>query len=302
MMKPQREASSFGTPPWLSDWVGPLPRLDEIELDEQGIGLTTAERDGHAVVAARIDGARSLDAPTLRLRTEALYDRLREALDRAATPYPVRLWNFIPEIHAEMQPGIDRYMVFNAGRHDAMIRWFDDPASFSSKMPTATGIGYAGDDLSLWCLAGPRPGEPVENPRQKPAYRYSEKYGPLPPCFARATRYAHGDRTILFVGGTAAVRGEDSVHQGDLDAQLEETFTNLEALVDSARNDAPRDSRMFESLRAYYLHDSDAETVRRAVERRFPGLERLELMRADVCRRELLVEIEGVTGWPRSGA
>ena len=29
---------------------------------------------------------------------------------------------------------------------------------------------------------------PVENPRQIPAFRYSKRYGPIPPCFARATR------------------------------------------------------------------------------------------------------------------
>ena len=27
----------------------------------------------------------------------------------------------------------------------------------------------------------------MENPRQTPSYRYSERYGPSPPCFARAT-------------------------------------------------------------------------------------------------------------------
>lgn len=295
--------NSFGAPLWLTEWVDPLPPLREVQSDQDGVALTVAVRDGHAVVAARLDAARTLDASELRRRTEALYDQLRQTLDRTATPYPVRLWNFIPEIHAEMQRGIDRYMVFNAGRHDAMSRWFDDPASFSSKMPTATGVGYKGDDLLVWCLAGPRPGRPVENPRQRPAYRYSEKYGPRPPCFARATSYTQGGRTVLFVGGTAAVRGEDSVYQGDLDGQLEETFVNLEALVDAARQGLPRDaSRVFEHLRAYFVHEKDAESIRLAVERRFPGLDRLELLQADICRRELLVEIEGVTGWPRPGA
>ena len=40
------------------------------------------------------------------------------------------------------------------------------------------------------------PGVAIENPRQTPSYHYSRRYGPRPPCFARATRFG----SLLFIG------------------------------------------------------------------------------------------------------
>ena len=44
-------------------------------------------------------------------------------------------------------------------------------------------------------------------------------------------------RRSLLIGGTASVVGEDSRHPRNLDAQLEETLLNMEALVRTARPD-----------------------------------------------------------------
>lgn len=100
----------------------------------------------------------------------------------------------------------------------------------------------------------------------------------------------------MLVGGTAAVRGEDSTHPTDLEGQLEETFRNLDHVLDAARaaqsqphHAAPR----FRSLRAYVVRAGDESTVRQRITTRFPSLEALEVVPAEVCRPELLVEIEG---------
>ena len=42
-------------------------------------------------------------------------------------------------------------------------------------------------DLMIDALSAASPGIAVENPRQIPSYRYARRYGPRPPCFARAT-------------------------------------------------------------------------------------------------------------------
>ncbi|MEM6454259.1 MAG: pteridine-dependent deoxygenase, partial [Acidobacteriota bacterium] len=147
-----------------------------------------------------------------------------------------------------------------------------------------------------------RAGRPVENPRQRPAYRYSPRYGPLPPCFARATivdapSTAAGNddpRAWLLVGGTASVRGELSVHEGDLGAQLEETFHNLDHLLRAAVAETGARGGRYVDLRVYHLDPVAAPPLRAAVHSAYPTLEGLETVRADICRRELLVEIEGV--------
>ena len=59
-----------------------------------------------------------------------------------------------------------------------------------------------------------------------PSYRYSRRFGPRPPCFARATVLhlgAAGDAPLVLVGGTASIRGEDSVHVGNVRGQVLET-------------------------------------------------------------------------------
>ena len=131
-----------------------------------------------------------------------------------------------------MVDGLDRYMVFNAGRHDA----YSDQRG---ALGTASAVGIKGSDLSIHCLALEEPGTPVENPRQTPAWQYSARYGPLPPCFSRATIVDLAGRRTLLIGGTASVVGEDSRHAGQFDAQVEETLLNLEALIRTADGNPP---------------------------------------------------------------
>ena len=107
--------------------------------------------------------------------------------------------------------GMNRYMVFNAGRHRGYRRRLSGRRDLPpSAIATASGVGTDGDDLFVAALGALRAGVPVENPRQIPAYRYSARYGPIPPCFSRATLELEPKR--LFVGGTSSVCGEDSVH------------------------------------------------------------------------------------------
>ena len=108
--------------------------------------------------------------------------------------------------------------------------------------------------------------------------------------------------------GTAAVRGEDTVHAGDLDAQAEETFANLAALVRTALEgrgiavgDAPRERLLarYRAVRVYFRRRSDRSVVERLVSGAFTGADDVELRRADLCRDPLLIEIEGVADLTR---
>ncbi len=108
----------------------------------------------------------------------------------------------------------------------------------------------------------------------------------------------------LLVGGTASIVGEDSLHDRDARQQALETFENLAELVAAARRqvrgaadalDAPRAAfDAFTELRVYIVRDTDAPLLREMVGERFGRTARIEFAQADLCRRELLVEIEGV--------
>jgi hypothetical protein len=162
--------------------------------------------------------------------------------------------------------------------------------------------------LVIDLLAGRAPGVGVENPRQIPAYRYSQRWGPLPPCFSRAMSLAvplpEQSKRCALVSGTSSVVGEDSRHPHELHAQIRETCTNLATLSAVLSGVNTRDGgestesetalSRFRELRLYVVRDCDVNAVATAFTSRFRGLERLEIAVADLCRDELLLEAEGV--------
>jgi chorismate lyase/3-hydroxybenzoate synthase len=254
--------------------------------------------DEFSLVTAQVRNVTELTPAELERQTFEAYVSIAEQLRDGTHHRPVRFWNHVPFITDPADAGRDNYMVFNAGRFRAFSDIYGGPAHFERDVATASAIGHWGGDLVIHCLAAREPGVAVNNPRQVAPYHYSQRFGPLPPCFARATRLA-GD--VLLVGGTASVRGEDSVHVDDLAAQLRETFLNLAALVGAATGrkitqslKLPRWLGTFRELRVYYPNQRDAAEIQAAVAAQFPKLRRLELLHADLCRAELVVEIEGI--------
>lgn len=238
-------------------------------------------------------------------RVTELYLALLGQLHARGPLHAVRFWNFLPHIHQASGEGLDRYMIFNAGRFEAFCSWAGDNPRSGRMLPTATGVGHQGDDLAVLCLASAKPGRNIENPRQTPAYQYSARYGPLPPCFARATLIepvSDADAPLMLVGGTASVRGEDSVHLDSLHGQTLETLANLASLVSAAEHRCEPVSEAEQSqclshyreLRIYHPRESDGSAIDECMAKHLPRTTRIERVQADLCRPELLIEIEGL--------
>jgi chorismate lyase/3-hydroxybenzoate synthase len=244
--------------------------------------------EGFSLASVRVPDARSLGRAELHEATMRAYRRIEAELRARGTIHPVRLWNHIPGIHepmGAMDDGLDRYRVFNAGRYEALSEWFGGQETFDTRVASASGVGHPGRDLVIHCLASDRPGRAVDNPRQIAPYRYSRKYGPLPPCFARGTRIESAIGPLVLVGGTASIVGEASVHPGDLARQTEETLANLAVFAALDR---------YRDMRVYYPDPARVDELRGLLKDAFPGAGGIEWVRADLCRAELLVEIEGV--------
>jgi chorismate lyase/3-hydroxybenzoate synthase len=255
-----------------------------------------------ALVSVRIEEADTLHAAAFRRATADAYDAIDAEIHGHAMPEPVRVWNFVPGILDPLDDLPHRYMAFNAGRWDAYLRRHGTAERMTQNAPTGTGTGHRGRDLVIHCLAAREPGESIENPRQVPSWRYSTRYGPHPPCFARATRIEREGGPWLLIGGTASVVGEDCVHPGDVEAQVAETLRNLDAVVTAGAPasgrpaGAPASGRPAtpKSVRVYFVRDEDESLVRDALRERFGASTPLELVAAELCRPELLVEIEAV--------
>jgi chorismate lyase/3-hydroxybenzoate synthase len=210
---------------------------------------------------------------------ESCYRHLREFQGRHSQPHLLRVWNFLVSINGG-DGDLERYRQFCAGR----ARGLGDLPT--ERLPAATAIGRAhpAGRVQVCWLAGREPGRPVENPRQVRAYRYPREYGPSPPSFARAIRLETGE---LMGSGTSSIVGHQSRHDGNLAAQVEETLANLRELH-GAGGGSGRPSGVKVYLRKPAATGGIADAVRAGLSGGEPPL----LIEADICRRELLVEIE----------
>ena len=228
--------------------------------------------------------------PALRERTREAYARVFALLHARGVPHLWRVWNYMPDIHGE-EDGLERYRCFNLGRHDAFLA---AGRTSDSAMPAASALGSGAGPLSIAFLAARTAPRPIENPRQLSAFHYPGDYGPRPPLFARAALAQAGhSEEWLFVSGTASIVGHATLHRGDAVAQCEETARNIRAVLEQANRATRSTGHRAEALvhRAYVRHPADMPAVRRCLERCLGGAG-LTLMQADVCREDLLVEVE----------
>ena len=224
--------------------------------------------------------------------SEHAYARMLEALPAHAYPHLLRIWNYLDAI-TDGEDDSERYREFCVGRARGI------GAIDTSTLPAATAIGRVDGVrvLQVYWLAAREAGTPLENPRQVSAYRYPRQYGPQAPSFARAMLPPSGSAMPLLLSGTAAVVGHVSRHAGELQAQIEETFANFDALLGAARAVRPPLPPGFgpgTRLKVYVRDEADLPLVAAALEARFGDRVPRILLHAAICRRELAVEIDGV--------
>ncbi len=213
---------------------------------------------------------------------ESLFDELHQIALSLDKPHVIRLWTMIPDIH-HGQGDAERYKQFCLGRHHSYAR----RGLGAEQFPAATVIGGAGRTLELQAIAGRAPGRALENPQQTSAYHYPREFGPRSPSFSRAMELSD----LTLVSGTAAVRGSASQHAGDVLAQLGEIFTNLRALAAHS----VRPTRWPQGMaygRLYLRHAQDCARVRAEASRLLPSSAHWPILEADICRQDLLCEIE----------
>ena len=154
--------------------------------------------------------------------------------------------------------------------------------------------------LSIAFLAGRAAPISIENPRQISAYQYPEQYGARSPTFSRAGLVRLGQDEVLFISGTASIVGHATLHPGDVVAQTRETMTNIEAVLAEA-NRLTRQTRFdLASLhyKVYVRHATDLVPIRAELERIVGSALNAIYLQADVCRQDLLLEIEATAAHP----
>jgi enamine deaminase RidA (YjgF/YER057c/UK114 family) len=294
-----------------------------VAIEAMGLGRgrerVAIERLSDQVVVTRQDGTALVyvDQALPRTSAKGVYEKticsfqqLRRLLPMGGARFDqvLRTWLSLGGIVDDDGP-IQRYKELNRARADVYqyIPFLADslPENYTRPaFPASTGIGTAGRSISLSAVAVVSDADdvvvvPLENPRQTSAYAYGKVYSPTSPKFSRGLALCHGVDTTLFISGTASITNSETRHVGDVVAQAHETLDNITALISEdnlSRHDLPGRGTTLDGIaiaRVYVKRPEDFESVRAVCEERL-GAVPASYVVADVCRPDLLVEIEGL--------
>lgn len=297
-----------------------------LAVEAWAISLETVcvEYLGPHLMTVAHDGIRWLHASAgaIHLSGKSAYEQSAEAfrsldcrLRAVGVPFRdvVRLWLYQGGITDE-EGGVERYREMNRGRTDffAGIEFSANPLMCRAEgrdiYPASTGIGTDEHGLVVTALAVQTERKDVktlslENPRQTSACDYPKEYSIKSPKFSRATAIRIGDHLTTWVSGTASIVDSETMFVGDVAKQTEQTLDNIEMLIgreNFARLGWPDAGATLDDLakiRVYVKHPEDYEKCREVCERRLGNVPAI-YARAEVCRPDLLVEIEGVAFSP----
>lgn len=254
-------------------------------------------------------------------QTLSVFEQMRFSLEAAGSGFErvVRTWFYLGGIN-QKQPEADngRYEQLNRARSDfySGIRFHpSSPAARGSKRvfyPSSTGIGMAGSGLAAGCLAlefsspgGKAPFTllPLENPLQTPAYDYQcGCASDSSPEFSRAMALLEKAKNsvMIWISGTASIVRSESRHPDDAEKQTEQTIGNIERLIAKENfslhgvEGAGATLRDLAAVRVYIKRPEDFYKCRTVCEKKFSSGVPIIYTVADICRPELLVEIEAM--------
>lgn len=220
----------------------------------------------------------------------------------------IRTWIYQGNL-THKEGDVQRYMELNRAR----ATFFEEAGVFceanpygphGTRFPASTGIGADGMDVIMSAFACKTTRDDVqivslENPHQTAAYDYREEYSPKSPKFSRATACVFDGLCQIYVSGTASIVDSESKHLDDPAAQTHQTLDNIANLIAEANllrhgieGHNPKLSDVA-CMRVYIKNQADYEIIRDICTRRAENVPVIYTI-ADVCRPELLVEIECV--------
>lgn len=245
---------------------------------------------------------------TITGQSEHIFRKIGRILTREQyeTNAIVRQWNYIERI-THQRGEHQHYQDFNDARSH-----FYATTDWKNGYPAATGIGtqcggvlidlnvIKPKDDTFYCV-------PLDNELQVAAHVYSQEVligaedklfcQKTTPKFERAKAVVGKENGLVYISGTAAIRGEASLEGVGVLVQTGITMENIDFLIsENNLNKAGVSSRggcKLQMLRVYLKNPDDVTTVRVYMERLFTGVP-VSYLLADVCRDELLVEIEGI--------
>jgi len=216
----------------------------------------------------------------------------------------VRQWNYIEQITKNGDSNSQHYQIFNDVRSK-----FYQLSKFKNGFPAATGIGIDWGGIIIDIIAIKFDNDcsviSVKSPVQFDAYKYSKEvlaennsiseFCRTTPKFERAKLLNTPENKMIFISGTAAISGQESTNPLSIKHQTEMTIQNMLSLM-SVKNIENHgignvEKTSFNYVRVYVKYKKDMKPVKEVCLKYFLQIPIVYVV-ADICRPELLVEIE----------
>jgi enamine deaminase RidA (YjgF/YER057c/UK114 family) len=285
-----------GTPPWGEGFAGVVIQavsgdaVWSIEDEGKKVGRGWRRGDATFLVLQNLQGLtqNGNGANGRTLQAERLIQRAAHLLEAEGASYRevVRTWFYLSDILAW-------YPEFNRARTDIYEKFGILPGQDYGRLrlPASTGIrgevpGGAVAALDLMAVAGPAKSRPpvrqLSNPGQQDAFQYGS-------AFSRGALIRQSDLALIQVSGTAAIDEQGrSLYPGDVRAQIDCTFHKIAALIG-------QEGAGLQDIAAacvFVKRPEDALVYQERAEAWGLGNLPAVVMVADVCREELLFEID----------
>ena len=276
----------------------------------ENIGYTTLEKDGYKELWANgIEDTKSIS--DTKNSASLAFNLMRNILLSEDMTFDniVRQWNYIGSILNTKRRKLiisQNYQVFNKVRFDNYSGYRQIPG-----FPAATGVGmnYRGVVIDFCAIRANDNIQiiSVKNPRQINPYNYDQNIligsptlrqeNKQPPLFERAKLLTYNGKWRIFVSGTASIIGQETIGIGDVEKQTLVSIENIEKLIciENLVNNCPnlffKTPNKYNHIRVYVKNAGDISLVKSICTNHFDNIPAIYLQ-ADICRNDLLVEIE----------
>jgi len=288
---------------------GLLPEQIKYRQNDDSTWLVV-DRCGMKMLFASCTGEKHLNGTVLEQSQEAFH-QVQNILSSEGMRFSdiIRQWNYIEKMTGFLDRNnstSQHYQMFNDVRSK-----FYNQADFSNGFPAATGIGTDFGGISIDIIAaelGPDcRSVAIKSPVQQDAYKYTQEvlaenscmsdFCRTSPKFERARVLDTPEYKWIFISGTAAIKGQISIPILSAEVQTEMTLQNILSLTSPENlmkhGVGTGQKARLDHLRVYVKYPKDLKQVQETCQQHFPHLPTIYLI-ADICRPELLVEIEGL--------
>ena len=199
----------------------------------------------------------------------------------------VKIWHYVPDLLKKYSNKKTNYSLLCESREDIYKKYYKDLS-----YPAATVIGIDGGKVLIYFLAvSCKNYKVIENIRQVSSYDYPQNIFIEKPMFSRAVKFLPLKETNekIVISGTASIKGYESMHSNNLMKQLNEALENYKTFVDIENNKS--------NICRVYLskaQESNSHSIVNELDKIF-DINRYLLLKGDICRKELLIELEGIS-------